>query len=120
MNIAEYPERKRVDVDRFLDLVAPPSVTPLTTLHESMRYSLLAGGKRIRPILTIAVMEVIGPVGRIRCHGGRPQAPCKDQGILSLIPHTHQCLLSASRSWLVAGLLLPNLDYSTRKENSLL
>ena len=44
MNIVEYLERKRIEVDRFLDLVAPPSVTPPTTLHESMRYSLLAGG----------------------------------------------------------------------------
>lgn len=60
MNIAEYLERKRIDVDRFLDLVAPPSVTPPSTLHESMRYSLLAGGKRIRPILTIAASEAIG------------------------------------------------------------
>src|SRR6185437_263525 len=60
MNIAEYLERKRLDVDRFLDLVAPPSVTSPTTLHESMRYSLLAGGKRIRPILTIVAAEAIG------------------------------------------------------------
>lgn len=60
MNIAAYLERKRIDVDQFLDLVAPPSITPPTTLHEGMRYSLLAGGKRIRPILTIAAAEAIG------------------------------------------------------------
>ena len=59
MNIADYLERKRVDVDRFLDLVAPPSVTPPTTLHESLRYSLMAGGKRVRPILTIAAAEAL-------------------------------------------------------------
>jgi geranylgeranyl diphosphate synthase, type II len=60
MNIAEYLEQKRIEVDRFLDLVTPPPVTPPTTLHESMRYSLLAGGKRIRPILTIAAAEALG------------------------------------------------------------
>ena len=60
MIISDYLEQKRLDVDQFLDLVAPPSVTPPTTLHESMRYSLLAGGKRIRPILTIAAAEAIG------------------------------------------------------------
>lgn len=60
MNIAEYLEGKRIEVDRFLDLVAPASITPPTTLHESMRYSLLAGGKRIRPILAIAAAEAIG------------------------------------------------------------
>jgi geranylgeranyl diphosphate synthase type II len=60
MNISAYLEHKRMEVDHFLDLVAPPAITPPTTLHESMRYSLLAGGKRIRPILTIAAAEAIG------------------------------------------------------------
>ena len=46
MNIKDYLEQKRVAVDRFLDEVAPPAGTPPVTLHESMRYSLLAGGKR--------------------------------------------------------------------------
>ena len=30
------------------------------TLHESMRYSLMAGGKRVRPILAIAAAEAVG------------------------------------------------------------
>src|SRR3712207_2872644 len=42
------------------DLIMPPPSTPPTTLHDSMRYSLMAGGKRIRPILTIAAAEAIG------------------------------------------------------------
>src|SRR6478672_12276585 len=61
MNIKGYLEQKRVAVDRFLDEVAPSVGTPPVTLHESMRYSLLAGGKRIRPILTIAAAEALGP-----------------------------------------------------------
>jgi len=60
MNIKDYLTYKQTAVDQFLDQVAPPSVTPPTTLHESMRYSLMAGGKRIRPILTIAAAEAIG------------------------------------------------------------
>jgi geranylgeranyl diphosphate synthase type II len=60
MNIAEYLEHKRVEVDRFLDQAAPPAVVPPTTLHDGLRYSLMAGGKRIRPILTIAAAEAIG------------------------------------------------------------
>jgi geranylgeranyl diphosphate synthase type II len=60
MNIAEYLERKRIEVDRFLDVVAPPAAVPPPMLHDSLRYSLLAGGKRIRPILTIAAAEAIG------------------------------------------------------------
>ncbi|MBA5871721.1 MAG: geranyl transferase, partial [Nitrospira sp. CR2.1] len=34
------------------------------TLHESMRYSLFAGGKRVRPILTIAAAEAVGVAGQ--------------------------------------------------------
>jgi geranylgeranyl diphosphate synthase type II len=60
MNIKDYLEQKRIEVDRFLDQVSPPATTPPTTLHESMRYSLMAGGKRIRPILTIAAAEALG------------------------------------------------------------
>ena len=60
MNIKDYLEQKRVEVDRFLDQVCPPAATPPATLHASMRYSLMAGGKRIRPILTIAAAEAIG------------------------------------------------------------
>ena len=44
MNIKDYLEQKRVDVDQFLDSVMPSVVTPPTTLHESMRYSLWREG----------------------------------------------------------------------------
>ncbi len=61
MEIATYLDRKRAEVDRFLETVVPDSGTPPATLHEAMRYSLLAGGKRIRPILAIATAEALGP-----------------------------------------------------------
>jgi geranylgeranyl diphosphate synthase, type II len=61
MDIKHYLEQKRLEVDRFLDEVIPPASTPPVTLHESVRYSLLAGGKRVRPILTIAAAEALGP-----------------------------------------------------------
>ncbi|HET9961888.1 MAG TPA: farnesyl diphosphate synthase [Nitrospiraceae bacterium] len=60
MNIKDYLERNRFEVDRFLDQVSPSAATPPTTLHESMRYSLMAGGKRVRPILAIAAAEAVG------------------------------------------------------------
>lgn len=62
MNIREYLEQKREAVDRFLESVIPDAKTPPTTLHESVRYSLFAGGKRVRPILAIAAAEAIGPL----------------------------------------------------------
>lgn len=118
MNIAEYLERKRIDVDRFRDLVAPRAVTPPTALHKSMRDSLLAGGKRVRPILTIAVMEVIGPSEESDATEGGLRLRAKTRGILNLIPHTHQCLLRASRSRLVSGLLPPAPNLFQRRFTS--
>lgn len=60
MDIRQYLEQKRGEVDRFLDSVIPGAQTVPTTLHESMRYSLFAGGKRVRPILAIAAAEAVG------------------------------------------------------------
>jgi geranylgeranyl diphosphate synthase, type II len=63
-DIQRYLEEKRDEVDRFLDTAVPDSRTPPTTLHEAMRYSLFAGGKRIRPILAIAAAEAVGRASR--------------------------------------------------------
>ena len=60
MDIRRYLEQQRDVVDRFLESVHPSAQTQPTTLHESMRYSLFAGGKRIRPILTMAAAEALG------------------------------------------------------------
>ncbi len=61
VDIRQYLEDKRDVVDRFLAAHLPDPRTPPATLHEAIRYSLLAGGKRVRPILTIATAEAIGP-----------------------------------------------------------
>ncbi len=61
MDINRYLEQKREDVDRFLDQVIPTEKIEPTTLHEAMRYSLFAGGKRVRPILALAAAEAVGP-----------------------------------------------------------
>ncbi|KAE9457072.1 hypothetical protein C3L33_11025, partial [Rhododendron williamsianum] len=51
---------KAVSVNKALDdavsLRDPPKI------HEAMRYSLLAGGKRVRPMLCIAACELVGGV----------------------------------------------------------
>ncbi len=60
VDIEKYLEEKRQLVDRYLETHLPPVGTSPAVLQEAIRYSLLAGGKRIRPILTIAVAEAIG------------------------------------------------------------
>ena len=59
VDILKYLEERRQEVDRYLESVIPDAHVPPTTLHESMRYSLFAGGKRVRPILAIAAAEAI-------------------------------------------------------------
>ena len=52
-------ERVRL-VDSALDRYLPSADTLPTRLHEAMRYSVFAGGKRIRPILMLAACEAVG------------------------------------------------------------
>ncbi|KAL3527463.1 hypothetical protein ACH5RR_012119 [Cinchona calisaya] len=54
----EYMKTKAIRVNRELD-DAVPLQDPMK-IHETMRYSLLAGGKRVRPILCIASCELVG------------------------------------------------------------
>jgi geranylgeranyl pyrophosphate synthase len=44
----------RPAIDQHLDRLLPPARTPPSRLHEAMRYSVFAGGKRLRPALVIA------------------------------------------------------------------
>ncbi len=58
--MSEYPDDLREIVDRYLTRLSF-SETPATAgLAEAMRYSLLAGGKRIRPVLALATARSIG------------------------------------------------------------
>jgi geranylgeranyl diphosphate synthase type II len=55
-----YPEHLRTEVDAYLDTLHFSTEAATAGLDEAMRYSLLAGGKRIRPVLTLATAEAIG------------------------------------------------------------
>jgi geranylgeranyl diphosphate synthase type II len=55
-----YPERLRAEVERYLQALRFSTEAPTAGLEDAMRYSLLAGGKRIRPVLALATAEAIG------------------------------------------------------------
>lgn len=57
-DLAIYLADRKVLVEQALD--ASLDVVYPETIYESMRYSLLAGGKRLRPILCLATCEMIG------------------------------------------------------------
>jgi geranylgeranyl diphosphate synthase, type II len=54
-----YPEHLRSDVERYLEGLRFSSEFPTAGLEEAMRYSLLAGGKRIRPVLALATAGAV-------------------------------------------------------------
>ena len=53
-------EALRVAVDEALDRALPPESAWPATIHRAVRYSLFAGGKRIRPVLVLAAGEAVG------------------------------------------------------------
>jgi geranylgeranyl diphosphate synthase type II len=53
MTLPAFFEENRIAVDASLDRLLPPASAQPPTIHESMRYSVFAGGKRIRPILCL-------------------------------------------------------------------
>lgn len=59
MNLADYLEACRAEVELALAeaLPAPPRCPPV--IFDAMRYSLLGGGKRLRPILVLAACEAV-------------------------------------------------------------
>jgi len=57
VTLREYLEEKRALVDATLDRNLPPADTNPPLIHEAMRYAVLGGGKRIRPIVAIAAAE---------------------------------------------------------------
>src|SRR6266536_3261971 len=57
MNLKAYLRSRRKEIDRALDNYLPKTNVKPATLHKAMRYSLFAGGKRLRPILCLAAAE---------------------------------------------------------------
>lgn len=59
-NLEEFFARLRAKVDETLETLVPPPETDPRRLHEAIHWSLLAGGKRFRPALVLAVGKTFG------------------------------------------------------------
>ena len=59
MTLAEYMARQQKAVEAALDRWVPGEDENPATIHRAMRYSLFAGGKRVRPLLAIAAAEAV-------------------------------------------------------------
>ncbi|MEN9733011.1 MAG: hypothetical protein RLZ45_1006 [Verrucomicrobiota bacterium] len=59
-DLGSWVQARSKEVDRALDRFLPKASTRPGTIHKSMRYSLFAGGKRMRPALVLAAAEACG------------------------------------------------------------
>src|SRR5436305_2134926 len=59
MNLRDYLARQQKLIDAELDRLVPPESAAPQTIHRAMRYSLFAGGKRIRPILCLQAAAAV-------------------------------------------------------------
>src|SRR3569832_1059942 len=58
--LTAYLAKGRSEVDQLLQSYLPGAKCEPTLIHEAVRYSLFAGGKRLRPILCLAACEAVG------------------------------------------------------------
>jgi geranylgeranyl diphosphate synthase type II len=63
MDIHRYLQEKKEKVDSALERYLPKKEECTLNLHKAIQHSLFAGGKRIRPILSIASFEAVGGKG---------------------------------------------------------
>ncbi len=59
MSFREHLARQQQIIDRELDRLLPAEEVPPQTIHRAMRYSLFAGGKRVRPVLCLEAAQAI-------------------------------------------------------------
>ncbi len=57
MILTDYLRERSDAVDQALDQFLPKETAKPATIHKAMRYSLFAGGKRLRPVLCLAAAE---------------------------------------------------------------
>ena len=60
MDLKTYLTTRTAEVDAAMDAFLPKAKERPATIHAAMRYSIFAGGKRLRPVLCLAAAEVCG------------------------------------------------------------
>jgi geranylgeranyl diphosphate synthase type II len=59
MSFRDYLHEQQKLIDCELDRLVPAESIPPATIHRAMRYSLFAGGKRVRPLLCLAAADAV-------------------------------------------------------------
>jgi geranylgeranyl diphosphate synthase type II len=61
MKLPDFFEEDRAGIEAALETLLPPETTLPTSIHRAMRYSVFAGGKRIRPIVCLESARMFSP-----------------------------------------------------------
>src|SRR3989454_6467482 len=64
MILRDYLAAQQQLIERELERLVPPETAPPATIHRAMRYSLFAGGKRVRPVLCMEAARAISDAPR--------------------------------------------------------
>jgi geranylgeranyl diphosphate synthase type II len=80
-NLTAYINRQNVQINRYLETIIPDTMSD-RRIVAAMRYSLMAGGKRLRPVLCLAATEAVG---------GQPSEALPAAGALEMI-HTYSLI----------------------------
>ena len=81
-------EQWREATDRALERLLPPDTQHPTSIHQAMRHSVFAGGKRLRPILCMEAGRIIGATS----HVGTITTGIEDLGAAIEMLHTYSLI----------------------------
>jgi len=59
-SLSDYLKSRQKTINTWLKQLIPHETAFPSTIHKSIHYSLMAGGKRLRPILALASAEAVG------------------------------------------------------------
>ena len=83
MKLPQQFEKDHACVESTLHQILPPEATAPASIHKSMRYSVFAGGKRIRPLLCLASARIFS---------AKPGAPAVHVGCAMELIHTYSLI----------------------------
>jgi farnesyl diphosphate synthase len=118
-SFAQWIEERLAQTERALEQALPdPAVNP-TVLHRGMRYAVLDGGKRIRPLLSYAACEFVGGNAEVAAIAGsavemihayslvHDDMPCMDNDVLRRGKPTVHVAFGEANAMLVGDSLQP-------------
>ncbi len=92
MTLKEFLAARIAAIDAALDRLTPPETAHPATIHKAMRYSLFAGGKRIRPILCLQAAEAVGGASAPGGGMGGDAAGAMEAGCALEMIHTYSLI----------------------------